>query len=149
MASFVTIQDWMLELGLNGRELNAFAVIASFWEAGKWFQGSASYLGKWMGVRQKDTVYKALSSLMEKGLIEKRDRWERGQRLCDYRPKNWATLPQKTGNPTPKNGPGAGPKNGLHNNRPDIDSDSYREKKEIYKENFVHLSVEEFIKSHH
>lgn len=84
---FVPIYDWMLELGLNGRELNAFAVVYSFWKKdGGWYQGSASYLAKWMGVKDKHTVINALTSMVGKGILEKRERFEKGQHLCDYRP---------------------------------------------------------------
>ncbi len=86
MASFVTIQDWMLDLGLNGSELMAYAVICSYWEQEKWFQGSASYLGWWMGTKRKATVLDALAKLVENGLVQKRERWEKGKKMCDYRP---------------------------------------------------------------
>ena len=86
MDGYVTIHGWMLELGLNGRELNALAVIWSFGKDGEWFTGSASYLCRWMGVKNKHTAISALSSLVQKGILERRERWENGQRLCDYRP---------------------------------------------------------------
>ena len=139
MEPYITLQGWMLELGLKPGELIAFAVIYSFGKDGDWFHGSASYLGKWMGVKKKDNVIKALSSLVKKGLIEKRERWENGQKLCDYRPS------PKRGRGIPKSGTGGIPESGIHNNRPDSDSD----KKEIYKESGeVHLSVDEFLSSH-
>ena len=149
MDRYVTIFDWMLELGLNGRELNAYAVIYSFGKSGDWFTGSASYLGKWMGVRKKDNVYRALSALMDKGLIEKRERWERGQKLCDYRPtpKRGQGNPGKGAGATPVTGPGPTPKKGLHNNRPDRDRPYSDSDKKEYKE-IVQLSLEEFRKSH-
>ena len=137
MDRYVTIFDWMLELGLKPGETIAFAVIYAFGKDGDWFTGSASYLAKWMGVTRKHTVYDALSSLSEKGLVEKRERWEKGQHLCDYRP---VRKPHHSG---AKSVPRPGAKSVLHNNRPDSDSD----KKEIYKER-VQLSLEEFRKSH-
>lgn len=134
---FVPIYDWMLELGLNGRELNAFAVVFSFWKKdGSWYQGSASYLAKWMGVKDKHTVINALTSMVAKGILEKRERWEKGQHLCDYRPCEKITRGMSG------NGTGAMSKNRLHYNRPDKTKDY---KKEINnKEN--HLSVEDFLK---
>lgn len=135
MDAYVKIYDWMLELGLNGRELNALAVITSFGTGGKWFQGSASYLGKWMGVKKRETVMNALSSLVKKGLIRKRERWVKGEKYCDYQPV------RETDTGCPKNGRGPCPKNGHHINRSDSDSDN---KKEIYKE-MVHLTVDEFL----
>ena len=138
MDRYVAIYDWMLELGLNGRELNAFAVIYSYGKTGDWFTGSASYLGKWMGVKRKHTILDALSALVEKGLVEKRERWEKGQHLCDYRP---VRTPHQGG---AKTTPGPGAKSSLHNNRPDSDSD----KKKLYKENRVQLSLDEWKKLH-
>ena len=86
MASYVTIQDWMLDLGLTSSELMAYAVICSFGQDGKWFQGSASYLGWWMGTKRKATVIEALNALVKKGLVQKRERMDGGVRRCDYRP---------------------------------------------------------------
>lgn len=142
MEPYITLQGWMLELGLKPGELIAFAVIYSFGKDGDWFRGSASYLGKWMGVSSKKTVRTALSTLLEKGLIEKRERWEKGEKLCDYRVvgSRVKITPGGVGNAQ-----GGGVKFTSHNNRPDSDSD----KKEIYKESEeVHLSVDEFLKSH-
>ena len=102
-----------------------------------------------MGVRKKDNVYRALSALMDKGLIEKRERWERGQKLCDYRPtpKRGQGNPGKGAGATPVTGPGPTPKKGLHNNRPDRDRPYSDSDKKEYKE-IVQLSLEEFRKSH-
>lgn len=134
MASYVTIQDWMLDLGLTSSELMAYAVICSFGQDGKWFQGSASYLGWWMGTKRKATVLEALASLVEKGLVLKRERTEGGARRCDYRPvRQQVRKTYRTGTESVP-----------HNT---IDSDS--DKKEIYKESEeVHLSVDEFLSSH-
>jgi hypothetical protein len=129
----------MLELGLNGRELNALAVVNSFWRKyGDWFRGSASYLAKWMGVKKNETVYRTLSSLVKKGLLEKRERWEKGEKMCDYRPV------RKTDGTSPENGQGTSPKNGHQIDRPESKREN---KKEIYKESFTHLPVDDFIKS--
>lgn len=136
MDGYVKVYDWMQELGLRPGELIAFAVIYSFGKDGDWYTGSASYLAKWMGVARRQSVYEALSSLTEKGIVEKRERWEKGQHLCDYRPV------RKAHRGGAKNAQGPCAETALHNNRPDIDRDN----KEIYKER-CHLSVDEFIKS--
>ena len=140
MENYVTTYDWMLELGLKGVEINAFAVIFSFWKEGKVFQGSASYLGRWMGVASKKTVRTALSKLVKKGLVEKRERWEKGEKFCDYRP-NMSGAKITPGGVT--NAPGGGVNFTPHTYRPDSDSD----KKEINNKE-IHLSVEEFRKQH-
>lgn len=133
---FVKIYDWMLEFGLKPGELIALAVIHSFWmKYGDWFRGSASFLAKWMGVKKNETVYKALASLVKKGLIEKRERWEKGEKMCDYLPV------RKTDGGGPKNGGGTSPKNGHQTNRPETNREIIKEINN--KEN--HLSVEEFL----
>ena len=149
MDRYVTIYDWMLELGLKPCELIAYSVIWSFWKEDKVFTGSASYLGKWMGVRKKDNVIRALSALVDKGLIEKRERWERGQKLCDYKPSpiRGQGIPKKGTGAIPGTGTGAVPKKGIHNNRPDRDRPYSDSDKKEYKE-IVQLSLEEFRKSH-
>ena len=138
MDGYVKVYDWMRELGLRPGELLAFAVIFSFGKDGDWFTGSASYLAKWIGVKDRDTAFKYLNALVTKGLLEKRERWERGQHLCDYRPT------EKTGRGYPKNRQGAYPKNGLHKNRPDSNRDNIKE----INNKEIHLPVEDFIKNH-
>ena len=132
MASYVTIQDWMLDLGLTGTELMAYAVICSFGQDGKWFQGSASYLGWWMGTKRKATVLEALASLVEKGLVLKRERTEGGARRCDYRPvRRQVRKAYRTGTESV-------PHNTIDN--------PIGEKEINNKE--IHLTVDDFINSH-
>ena len=133
MASFVTIQDWMLDLGLNGSELMAYAVICSFGQDGKWFQGSASYLGWWMGTKRKATVIDTLSSLVEKGLVQKRERMDGGVRRCDYRPV------RRQVRKTYRTGTESVPHNTI---------DTPMGIKEINNKERVVLTPEEFLKSH-
>ena len=151
MDAYVTIHGWMLELGLNGRELNALAVVWSFGKGGEWFTGSASYLCKWMGVKNKHTAISALSSLGEKGILDRRERWENGQRLCDYRPCQKLTrgMSRNSTGGVSRNSTGGMSKFGIHNNRPDKNRpDNDSDKKEIYKEIEIVLTPEEFLKSH-
>ena len=83
---YLTIRDWMLRLGLSHTEVVAFAIVWSFRRSGEgWFQGSAATVAKWMGKATKRPALNALASLVEKHLIEKRERWENGVRYCDYR----------------------------------------------------------------
>ena len=139
MDGYVKVYDWMQELGLKPGEILAFAVIFSFGKDGEWFQGSASYLGTRMGVKKKDNVIRALSSLVNMGILEKRERWEKGQKLCDYRPA------PKWGRGVPKMGTGAVPESGIHNNRPDSNRDN---SKEINNKERVTMSPEEFHRKH-
>lgn len=139
MDGYVKVYDWMQGLGLKPGEILALAVIYSFGKDGDWFTGSASYLGKWMGVKDKHTVIGALSSLVEKGLLEKRERWEKGQKMCDYKPC------EKITRPMPENHTGAMLKNRIHNNRPDRNRDN---SKEINNKERVTMSPEEFHRTH-
>lgn len=83
---YLTIRDWMLQLGLSYTELVAFAIVWGFTkDGGVWFQSYASEIAKWMAVADKRPVLKAFASLVNKGLIEKQDRWENGVHYCDYR----------------------------------------------------------------
>ena len=138
MGGYVKVYEWMRELGLRPGELLAFAAIYSFGKDGDWFTGSASYLGKWMCVKKKDNIIRALSSLVSKGLLEKRERWESGQKLCDYRPS------PKRGRGIPKTGMGGIPESGIHKNRPDSNRDNIKE----INNKETHLSVGEFINQH-
>ena len=150
MDGYVTIHGWMLELGLNGRELNALAVIWSFGKGGEWFTGSASYLCRWMGVKNKHTAISALSSLVQKGLLERRERWENGQRLCDYRPRQNLTRGMSKNNTggMPRNGTGGMSKFDIHNNRPGSNRpDINRDNKEIKNKEIGRLSLDDFAKT--
>ena len=132
MASYVTIQDWMLDLGLTSSELMAYAVICSFGQDGKWFQGSASYLGWWMGTKRKATVIEALNALVKKGLVKKRERLDGGVRRCDYRPvRQQVRKAYRTGTESV-------PHNTIDN--------PIGEKEINNKE--IHLTVDDFINSH-
>lgn len=135
MSSYVTIQDWMLDLGLNSNELMAYAVICSYGHDGEWFQGSASYLGWWMGCKRKHTILDTLASLVEKGLVQKRERWSGGKKMCDYRPvRRQVRSAHRTGAETAPHNP--------------IDNPIKDNNKEIKNKERVYLSVDEFMKKH-
>lgn len=137
---FVTTYDWMLELGLNGSEVAALAVIYSFREKeGRWFTGSASYVAKWM-CRHRNTAFAALSSLVEKGLLERRERWVNGEKNVDYR------VTQKLCRGIPDNCAGGYPKTVQHIDSSDIYSSERR--KEINNKERATMSPEDFVRKH-
>ena len=138
MDRYIMVYEWMQELGLKPGEMLAYAVIYSFGKDGDWFTGSASYLAKWIGLKKKATVYRMLTTLVSKGLLEKRERWEKGEKICDYRPV------RKRDQGSPRNGRGGSPENGHHNNRPDSDSHN----KEEIKNKEVRLTPDEWRKAH-
>lgn len=79
--SYVVIQEFMLNLGIKGAELTAYAVIYGFSQDGEtWFTGSSSYIAKWACV-DRVSMCRALKRLVEKRLIIKR---EHGV-YCDYK----------------------------------------------------------------
>ena len=124
-SNYLAIMDWMLELGLNHLELTAYAIVWSFSRDGEsWFQGTANYIARWMCVADKRPALKALSSLIDKGLIQKRDRWEKGVHFCDYKAvrgdalKALGVMPEKHRGGT-SNAPGGGASEASHNKRID------------------------------
>ena len=142
MAHFIMVYDWMLELGLRGVEINAFATIFSFWRKGKMYTGSASGLAKWMGVSSRNTVGAALASLIRKGLVEKKERWENGEKYCDY---TCTSSVSKIAQGCAKTEQGPCSKIEHHNYTSDSDSHS---KKEINNKERVTMSPEDFHRKH-
>lgn len=82
---FVVIQGYMInDLGLKGAELMAYAVINGFSQDGESeYTGSAQYLAEWCGIQRRQLM-NVLSSLVEKGLIIKRDIEKNGVKFCHY-----------------------------------------------------------------
>ena len=136
MDHYVKVYEWMTELGLKPGELLSFAVIYSFGKDGEWYTGSASYLAGRIGVKDRGTAMKYLSGMVDRGLLERRERWEGGEKMCDFRPA------EKTRRGCGKNQQGACGKNPHHNNRPDSNRDNL---KEINNKENVHLSVDDFL----
>ena len=68
---YLIIPEWMVDLGLNTAERDAYALIWGFCQDGESdFHGSAAYIARWCGVteRQAHTILKNLTS---RGLIKK------------------------------------------------------------------------------
>lgn len=107
--NYASLQGWMVtELGLHGNELIVYAAIFGFTQKkGQWFNNSRQYLADWTGTT-KQTVSKHLQSLVDKGLLEKRERYENGVKFCDYRVKNSPTPGEKINQGGIKNQPGVG-----------------------------------------
>ena len=82
---FYCVHDWMTkELGLRGNERDVFAVIFSFSESCGVFTGGLKYLCQRTGTT-KPTVMSCLGRLQTKDLLIKKERWENGVKLCEYR----------------------------------------------------------------
>ena len=87
--SYIVVQGWMItELNLKGNELLVFAIIHGFSQdnAGE-FTGSLQYLTKWTN-GSKRAVQNALSALVKKELLIKKEDYVDGVKYCRYRCKN-------------------------------------------------------------
>ena len=76
---FIYIEDWMLnKLNLKGNELLVYAVINSHI-----ILEDTQYIADWIS-SSKRTVFKILKSLVDKGLIKRRERYENGVKHVAY-----------------------------------------------------------------
>ena len=84
--NFLCIPGWVIvDLDLKGSELSIYSNIYGFSQTkNQWFTGSAQYLADWANVTRRKAMI-ALSSLLDKGLIEKREQWENGVKTVHYR----------------------------------------------------------------
>lgn len=88
---YITIQEWMLELGIGGNDLLAYALVWGFCQDGKsCFKGSYDYLTKWLGCSRR-TVFDVLARLEERGLIRKETTEVNGVRFCNL----YALIPEE------------------------------------------------------
>jgi len=84
--NYIVIADWMLELGLNTRELLTYALIYSFGQYDSYYYGSLEYLAAWLGINDRTNATRYLKPLVDKGLITKTDfRSKLNQKGCLYR----------------------------------------------------------------
>lgn len=117
--NYYQISGWMINrLDLKGNELQAYAIIYGFTQDGKnWYTGSLAYLGTWLNCSRR-TIINTLGSLVEKGLLIKESRMEKGQTVVRYRanlavldfaepPKQPAKQAELLYNPTKKPAPKA------------------------------------------
>lgn len=82
--NFITLQGWQVrDLGLKGNELIIYACIYGFSQDNQTFSGSLQYLADWTN-STKQGVMKCLKSLVEKGLIVKKDNIINGVKFCEY-----------------------------------------------------------------
>lgn len=83
--NYIVIQGWMLtDLKLKGNELLIYACIYGFSQAeDQSFTGSLQYLADWTN-STKQGVIKNLKSLVEKGFIQKSDKYINGVKFCEY-----------------------------------------------------------------
>lgn len=84
--NFVVEHGWMINrFGLKGNDLRVYAIIYGFSQTGdQWFTGGLQYLADWV-CGTKQGVIKNLKTLLETGLIEKRESTVNGVKMCSYR----------------------------------------------------------------
>lgn len=131
--NFIVIQGWMInELKLKGNELLVYALIYGFsQEENMWFEGSLQYLVDWT-LSSKRTIITTLNSLLEKGIIDKKEEIKNNIKFCKYKCNNFTTI-EKISPPIEKISP---PIDNIEDNI-DINNNIYINKlkeKEIYKE---------------
>lgn len=82
--NYYIVYYWMTgELGLSGITRDVYAVLFAFYKNGLEFNGSASYLAKFVGVA-KQTVFKSLNKLVEKELVIKQSTIVNNQKFVTY-----------------------------------------------------------------
>lgn len=83
--NFVAIQGWMVtELGLKGNSLLIYAIIYGFSQAeGQVFSGSLQYLADWTNSTRQGAL-RILKTLIEAGLIIKKEKIVNGVKFCEY-----------------------------------------------------------------
>lgn len=84
--SYVTIQAFMVkDLGLTGAELICYAIIYGFSQDGEQeYRGTIQYLMDWNGC-SRQTIFRALQSLLSKGLLLRREEVINGVRFVRYK----------------------------------------------------------------
>lgn len=99
--NFYAVCGWMVtRLGLKGRELHAYAIIYGFTQDRETeFSGSLSYISEWLGCTKKTTI-ETLKSLINKGLIAKKQDEICGVKVNYYK----VILPPAKQEPTPFTG---------------------------------------------
>ena len=94
--NYINIQGWMVtKLGLKGNELLIYAIIYGFSQTeDQTFNGSLQYLADWTN-STKQGVTKNLKALVEKGYIEKEDKYINSVKFCEYRTTEFNTVYNK------------------------------------------------------
>ena len=81
--SYTVLDSMVFDLKLKGLQKDIYAIIYDACREGNIYTGGLSYLAKWTQ-STKQGVIKALKELTEKGLIERRERYENGVIYVDY-----------------------------------------------------------------
>ena len=131
--NYITVKAFMrTELNLKGSELLTYALIYGFSQDGQSkFQGTAQYVADWLGIDKRNALT-VLRKLVDKGLIKKYEKLEKGKKYCDYQ----VTKYQQTGDKTsPVTGDKTSPhNNSIDNNKENIIKESFSDRQEMWLE---------------
>lgn len=137
--NFINVQGWMVSrFGLKGNELLIYAIIYGFsQEENSNFTGSRQYLADWTN-STKSGVQKNLNSLVEKGLLEKKEKLNNGVKFCEYKAVTKVTPSQQSclppGNKVVQGGQQSCPNNIEYNLNNNIDSNLTDSQKKFREE---------------
>lgn len=83
--NYIAIQGWMIaDLELKGNELLIYAIIYGFSQnENQRYTGSLQYLAEWTNTTRR-SVINSLKALVDKGLILKYEKLEKGVKFCEY-----------------------------------------------------------------
>ena len=82
--NYYVVQSFMVkQFGLKGLEKDLYAIIYGFSQAEQTFKGSLQYLSDWTN-SSKQGILKALNSLIDKKLIDKKENTFNGIKLVEY-----------------------------------------------------------------
>lgn len=83
--SYITLLGWMVtDMDLKGTELLVYAIIYGFSQTeDQRFTGSQTYLAEWTNTTKKN-IRNCLTSLIEKGYIEKIEEYRNNVKFCEY-----------------------------------------------------------------
>lgn len=92
--TYYVVMSFMVDdLHLKGIELQLYAIIHGFSQDGEnAFRGSIAYLQDWTGVA-RSTVFNGLASLVDKGLLEKKDIFMGNVKFCEYKTTSKKIIP--------------------------------------------------------
>ena len=84
--NYYVVHGWMLdELNLRGNELAVYAIIYGFSQTeNQFFVGSHQYLADWTNSTKRNVI-RNLNSLLEKGLLQKKEQFVDGVKYVHYR----------------------------------------------------------------
>lgn len=148
--NYIVIQGFMVnELNLKGNELLIYAIIYGFSQLeGQEFNGTLQYLANWCN-STKQGVLKALKSLIDKGLIEKKESKFNNISFILYHTTKFNTIKQSlTGDETKFNGGikqslTGGIKQSLTNDNIYINNINNNNNKYIYMGKFKRIKITE------